>query len=240
MNTSPRNATDETDLAEVIRDRGPQCLIVARHGETEWNAEGRLQGQQDIPLNRRGRSQAQAVARFLRSIPLSQVHCSTLRRCQETVGPIAGANIDRPNVVSSDLLKETALGVLEGELIGQQSNAELTRHYQEFSRDEIRYRVPNGENLHDVAARVQRFFVDRDELLKGPEIHLIMGHRNVNKLILKSLLGLSFEEGFRVEQEHQRLYLYFDTSKELWSCWMEDAAARLTRGYATTVGGSYA
>ena len=239
MSGNRRNVTDETDLAEFIGDRGPHCLIVARHGETEWNAQRRLQGQQDIPLNGRGRGQAQAVARFLRTIPLSQVHSSTLRRCQETAAPIAEANIERPSVVSSDLLKETALGVLEGQLIGRQSNAELTRHYQEFSKDEIRYRVPNGENLHDVAARVERFFVDRDDLLKGPGVHLIMGHRNVNKMILKSLLGLSFEEGFRVGQEHQRLYLYFDASKELWSCWVEDAAARLTRGNATTMDSSY-
>ena len=240
MNATSRNQSDETDLAEFIRERGPHCLIVARHGETEWNAERRLQGQQDIPLNSRGRSQALAMARLLRSIPLIQVHSSTLRRCQQTARPIAEANIGRPNVVSSDLLKETSLGVLEGELTGRQSTAELTRHYQEFSRDEIHYRVPGGENLHDVAARVQRFFVDQDELLKGPGIHLIVGHRNVNKMILKTLLGLSFEEGFRVEQEHQRLYLYFDASKELWSCWVEGTAARLTRGYATTIDNSYA
>ena len=240
MNATSRNQSNETDLAEFIRDRGPHCLIVARHGETEWNAERRLQGQQDIPLNSRGRSQALAMARLLRSIPLIQVHSSTLRRCQQTAGPIAEANIGRPNVVSSDLLKETSLGVLEGELMGRQSTAELTRHYQDFSRDEIHYRVPDGENLHDVAARVQRFFVDQDELLKGPGIHLIVGHRNVNKMILKSLLGLSFEEGFRVEQENQRLYLYFDASKELWSCWVEGTAARLTRGYATTMDNSYA
>jgi broad specificity phosphatase PhoE len=239
MSAASRNVTDETDLADFIRDRGPHCLIVARHGETEWNAERRLQGQQDIPLNSRGRGQALATARFLRSVPLSQVHSSTLRRCQQTAGPIAEANIGRSNVVSSDLLKETALGVLEGELIGQQSTAELTRHYQSFSRDEIRYRVPGGENLHDVADRVRRFFVDRDELLKGPGTYLIVGHRNLNKMILKSLLGLSFEEGFRVEQEHQRLYFYFDASQELWSCWMEGAAARLTRGYATTMDSSY-
>ena len=240
MSAPPRNVSDQTDLAEFIRDRGPHCLIVARHGETEWNAERRLQGQQDIPLNSRGRSQALAMGRLLRSIPLIQVHSSTLRRCQQTAGPIAEANIGRPNVVSSDLLKETSLGVLEGELVGRQSTAELTRHYQDFSRDEIHYRVPDGENLHDVAARVQRFFVDQDELLKGPGIHLIVGHRNVNKMILKSLLGLSFEEGFRVEQENQRLYLYFDASKELWSCWVEGATARLTRGYATTMDNSYA
>ena len=67
-----------------------------------------------------------------------------------------------------------------------------------------------------------------------------MGHRNVNKMILKHLLGLSFEEGFRVEQEHQRLYLYFDGSKELWSCWVEPESASLTPGYATTMDDSYA
>ena len=240
MNATSRNQSDETDLAEFIRDRAPHCLIVARHGETEWNAERRLQGQQDIPLNSRGRSQALAIARLLRSIPLIEVHSSTLQRCRQTARPIAEANIGRPNVVSSDLLKETSLGVLEGELVGRQSTAELTRHYQDFSRDEIHYRVPDGENLHDVAARVQRFFVDQDELLKDPGIHLLVGHRNVNKMILKSLLGLSFEEGFRVEQENQRLYLYFDASKELWSCWVEGAAARLTRGYATTMDNSYA
>ena len=215
MSTTPRNVTDQANLAEFIRDRGPHCLIVARHGETEWNAEGRLQGQLDIPLNSRGCSQALDRARCLRNVPLIQIHSSTLGRCQETARPIAEANISRPSVVSSDLLKETALGVLEGELMDRQSTAELTRHYQDFSRDEIRYRVPNGENLHDVAARVQRFFIDQDELLKGLGVHLIMGHRNVNKMIVKFLLGLSFEEGFRVEQEHQRLYLYFDASKEL-------------------------
>jgi broad specificity phosphatase PhoE len=240
MSTTSRKLIDQAALAEFIRDRGPHCLIVARHGETEWNAERRLQGQLDIPLNGRGRSQARATARLLRTVPLIQVHSSSLQRCQETAHSIAEANIGEPNVVSSDLIKETALGILEGELKGKQSTAELTRHYQDFSRDEIRYRVPDGENLHDVAARVQRFFIDHDELLKDPRIHLVMGHRNVNKMILKHLLGLSFEEGFRVEQEHQRLYLYFDASKELWSCWIEGIGAHLTRGYATTMDGSYA
>ena len=240
MSATPGNVSDQTDLAEFIRDRGPHCLIVARHGETEWNAERRLQGQQDIPLNSQGRRQALAAARFLRNVSLTQVHSSTLQRCQQTARPIAEANIGRPSIVSSDLLKETALGVLEGELIGRQSTAELTRHYQDFSRDEICYRVPNGENLHDVAARVQRFFADQDGLVNGPGIHLIVGHRNVNKMILKHLLGLSFDEGFRIEQEHQRLYLYFDSSSELWSCWMEGATARLTRGYTIRTDNSYA
>ena len=59
-------------------------------------------------------------------------------------------------------------------------------------------------------------------------------------MILEHLLGLSFEEGFRVEQEHQRLYLYFASPAELWSCWVEPESASLTPGYATTMDDSYA
>lgn len=236
----PLSMTSDTNVAKFIRDRGSHCLIVARHGETEWNAEARLQGQQDTSLNRRGENQALAVARFLGNVPLVQIHSSTLGRARKTADAIAEINIGRPNVVDNDLLKETALGVLEGELIGRQSTAELTRHYQNFSRDEIHYRVPGGENLHDVYARVQRFFADQCQLLEGQGIHLIMGHRNVNKMIIKSLLGLSFEEGFSVEHEHQRLYFYFIAPKELWSCCVGGPSLRFTQGYATTSGSSYA
>jgi hypothetical protein len=59
-------------------------------------------------------------------------------------------------------------------------------------------------------------------------------------MILKHLLGLSYAQGFRVEQEHQRLYLYFGAAKELWSCWLAESSISLTEGYVTTTIKSYA
>ena len=240
MSETPPSTTYETDLARFIVDRGPHCLIVARHGETEWNAEGRLQGQQDISLNKRGRNQALAAAKFLRNAPLVHVHSSPLGRARKTAGAIIEVNMGRPEVAYSDLLKETALGILEGELMTHQSTADMTRHYRNFCDDEINYRIPDGENLRDVFARVERFFADQSQLLEGQGIHLIVAHRNVNKMIVKFLLGLSFEEGFQVEHEHQRMYFYFDVSKELWSCQVGDPRLRFTQGFATTIGSSYA
>lgn len=233
--------TVETDLTQFIRGLGPHCLIVSRHGETDWNAEGRLQGQHDTSLNARGREQALMTARFLGKVPLDRIHSSTLQRCRETAITIAEVNIGRPEVVYSDYLKETALGVLEGELKEGQSTDELTQHYENFSNDEIHYRIPGGENLHDVFTRVERFFSDEKQLLRGEGIHLIVGHRNVNKMIIKFLLGLTFEEGFQVEHEHERLYFYFARKKALWSCGAGDTGGRFTKGYATVDGGgSYA
>jgi broad specificity phosphatase PhoE len=240
MSSNSQNVANAVDLSEFIRARGPNCLILARHGETAWNAEGRLQGQQDIPLNSRGHSQAMIAARILKSIPIKQVYASSLQRCQQTAKLIADVNIQQPNVASSDLLKETALGILEGELKDHQSTAELSRHYRNFSSDEIDYRIPDGENLHDVTARVRLFFAEHGQSLRGPERYLIVGHRNLNKMILKHLLGLSYAEGFRVEQEHQRLYLYFEAARELWSCWLAESSISLTEGYVTSTVKSYA
>jgi probable phosphoglycerate mutase len=240
MSNNPQNVANAVDLSEFIHSRGPNCIILARHGETAWNAEGRLQGQQDTPLNSRGHSQAMIVARVLKAIPIKQVYASSLRRCQQTAKPIADLNIQQPRVASSDLLKETALGILEGELKDHQSTAELTRHYRNFSSDEIDYRIPDGENLHDVTARVRLFFAEHGLSLRGPEKYLIVGHRNLNKMILKHLLGLSYAQGFRVEQEHQRLYLYFEATRELWSCWLTESSISLTEGYVTTMNKSYA
>jgi phosphohistidine phosphatase SixA len=95
--------------------RSTPCLISIR-----WAAELRPCSRR-VALCGSWSREAQATARFLRSVPFIQVHSSTLRRCQQTARPIAEANIGRPDVVFSNLLEETALGVIEGELKGQQS-----------------------------------------------------------------------------------------------------------------------
>ncbi len=240
MDITLRDEDAAAELAGFVRERGPDCLIIARHGETEWNAEARLQGQQDTALSVKGQNQTRRVAQLLKGLPITQVFSSPLKRCRETADSIATANPGHPGVMTSDLLRETALGILEGELKAEQSTPELARHYEEFSQDEINYRIPGGENLRDVAARVGQFFAERAEILRNPGVQLVVGHRNLNKMILRHLLGLSYEDGFRVEQEHNRLYLYFSASKQLWSCSIEAEATCLSQGYATTMDGSYA
>ena len=69
----------------------PTRLVLVRHGETEWNAAGRLQGAIDVPLSERGRWQAQCVARRLREEPLAAVVASDLARAMQTAAPLAAA-----------------------------------------------------------------------------------------------------------------------------------------------------
>jgi 2,3-bisphosphoglycerate-dependent phosphoglycerate mutase len=87
-------------------------LLLARHGETDWNREHRWQGHSDTPLNELGRDQARALADELEHEPLGAIYSSDLRRAYETAREVA----DRKGmdvIVDSDL-REIHLGVWEG------------------------------------------------------------------------------------------------------------------------------
>jgi broad specificity phosphatase PhoE len=64
-------------------------ILLARHGETDWNREKRWQGLNDLSLNVSGRDQARALAEKLETVPLSAVYASDLRRASETAHVIA-------------------------------------------------------------------------------------------------------------------------------------------------------
>ena len=64
--------------------------FIVRHGETEWNVLGRIQGHSDVPLSQNGRDQAHTVARRLAEAPLDVIYCSDLARASETARLILG------------------------------------------------------------------------------------------------------------------------------------------------------
>ena len=64
-------------------------VYLARHGQSDWNAEGRWQGNADRPLTELGRQQAEELAERLASVPLDAVYSSDLRRARETAEPVA-------------------------------------------------------------------------------------------------------------------------------------------------------
>lgn len=87
------------------------CLV--RHGETDWNIEGRLQGQEDIPMNETGRRQASAIAAFLGRTKWDAVVSSPLGRAYETAKIIADS-IEIPDIDIIDDFKERSYGMAAG------------------------------------------------------------------------------------------------------------------------------
>jgi 2,3-bisphosphoglycerate-dependent phosphoglycerate mutase len=87
-------------------------LLLVRHGETDWNAEGRLQGHTDRPLNAHGRKQAKDLAERLAGEGADAIYASDLSRAKETA-EILGARLGLPVVIDADL-REKNWGNWEG------------------------------------------------------------------------------------------------------------------------------
>ena len=98
-------------------------LLLVRHGETDWNAAGRLQGHTDRPLNEYGRSQAEALAERLAGDVIDAVYASDLARARETAGIVA-ARLGLPVAVHADL-REKNWGNWEGLTAAERERVEL-------------------------------------------------------------------------------------------------------------------
>jgi probable phosphoglycerate mutase len=115
-------------------------LLLARHGETDWNRDGRWQGWADPPLNDTGRAQARALAEQLRGTPFDAVYSSDLLRARETA-EIVGAPHGVPIRVEVDL-REIDIGSWSG-----LTRAEIEERFPDGER-------PDGETRPQHAARV--------------------------------------------------------------------------------------
>jgi len=95
----------------MSKKRGNLSTLV-RHGETDWNAAGRIQGHEDIDLNETGLKQAASLVPRLLAEPLEQVFCSDLQRTRQTLAPLLKS---RPLPVTFDTdLRERHFGRLQG------------------------------------------------------------------------------------------------------------------------------
>ena len=122
-------------------------LILARHGETDWNRDGRFQGHADPPLNERGREQALELAELLVDEPLEAIYSSDLRRAHETARIVA----DRKglDVIVDPQLRERDVGHWSG-----LTAAEIDERFPDQIRLWREGAVAVGESRESLAARV--------------------------------------------------------------------------------------
>lgn len=126
-------------------------ILLVRHGETDWNAEGRIQGHLPVPLNGRGLMQAAALARRLSERDIGAVYSSDLLRALQTARPVAAAC--GRTVVPDRRLREWDLGVLAGQRVPEaaQRYPSACRIYRQRIVDTP---IPGGESIRQRYDRV--------------------------------------------------------------------------------------
>ncbi len=202
-------------LSDFLEQLQQNCLLLARHGETDWNALGLIQGQQDRPLSPKGFQQRKNLFFHLQTVPLVKIYCSSLQRTLQTALPLSEEK-EIPIITIPDL-NEAKLGVFEGEHKVNFADEHSRDMYQAFLKDEINITLPGGgENLRAVHDRVQKPLQKIMHSITQDGHLLVVAHRNVNKMLVQSLLGLDFEAGYRVEHLNHWLYIFTLQSKEIY------------------------
>lgn len=180
--------------------RLPKLLFV-RHGETDWNRAGRMQGQLDIPLNDRGRQQAARNGRVLARLAEGDgwtAAVSPLARARETFEIMRGAGLAAPEPSAEDSLKEIAFGAFEG-LTPREIRERHAELMPSRKADTWNFTPPGGESYADLSARVWTWL----ETLDGPTI--VVAHGGVMRVILRRLAGIPESRGIRIFTPQHRV-----------------------------------
>lgn len=180
-------------------------ILLARHGETPWNAEGRYQGQEDIALSPVGESQARALGDRLRDVHIDRAVASPLERARRTAELALGDA--RVGMLTTDPgLMEIAHGQWEG-LLAHEIHArdpERLRAWREAPHDVL---MPGGESLQHVLDRAWPAFARAASGLCDADTLLLVAHDAVNRVLLCRILGLPLQYLWRFRQAPTTLNL---------------------------------
>jgi probable phosphoglycerate mutase len=188
-------------------------LVFLRHGETNWNVEGRLQGQRDIPLNDHGRTQAkrngEAIAAALPRVKGFDFVASPLIRSRETMEIARLAmGLDPSAYHLDDRLREITFGDWEGF-----TTADLRSKHPELvaerERDKWRFLPPGGESYALLLERVKTWLATIDRPT------FAVSHGGVGRVVRTHLLGVDPRDAVSEDFPQDRL-LVIESGKGRW------------------------
>ncbi len=161
-------------------------VYLVRHGETQWNAERRIQGQSDSPLTDKGVQQAWQVAERARTLGITHVISSDLGRTQQTARIIADAC--GCDVTLEPRLRELDMGVLEKRPIDT-----LTETEEGWRRTLVNGtedgRIPEGESMQELSVRMHAALAECLKLPAGSR-PLLVSHGIALGCLVSTILGL--------------------------------------------------
>lgn len=162
-------------------------LIAVRHGETAWNADTRIQGHIDIPLNETGLWQAARAGEALADEAVGAIYASDLQRAWQTAQAIADAQPRPVQVVEDPRLRERSFGSFEGRTFAA-IEAETPEDARRWRQRDPHFAPAGGENLVDFRQRITAAAADLAARHPG-ELVVLVAHGGVMDVLYRAATG---------------------------------------------------
>ena len=195
---------------------------MVRHGETAWNAEGRVQGQLDIPLNDVGRAQARATAAVLAEHDFTAIYCSDLIRVRQTAEP-AARKLALPVLYMAEL-RERHYGMFET-LTYVEVREKFPAQYARFRDKDPDFDFEGGETLRGFNERSLKAVRDLNARHQGEQI-LVFTHGGVLEMVYRHarVVGLSSPRDFEIPNAAIN---WIEVTPDQWTVWSWAEVAHL-------------
>jgi len=167
--------------------------ILVRHGQTQWNKEGKYTGQSDIPLNETGEKQAIAISKKVLSLRPAIIYASDLKRAVRTAELIRDKAEHVP-LITDKRLREIHQGEWEG-LQEQEIKKRFENQFAKRKDNPLDTAPPGGETIGDVYQRVRDFLREKNDQHQEQNV-LIVAHGVVLAIIELISCGDAIEKVF--------------------------------------------
>lgn len=190
-------------------------IYFTRHGETEWNKAGKMQGWGDSPLTKEGERAAYQLNERLKDTQFDNVYTSPSGRTLQTAKIITGSH---HSFIKDDRLKEINLGTWEGKTKDEVIQMYSEQYVESFWKQPHLYEPEIGESFCDVEKRVNEFLTELKRSHHSGNV-LLVTHTVIVKMILKYFHERSMVDLWTEPYTHptclNQAIIYEDGSKEV-------------------------
>jgi broad specificity phosphatase PhoE len=192
---------------------------LVRHGESEWNQEGRILGHADVGLSELGRRQVELLSTRMAGESIDAAYSSDLSRAVDTATGALGQR-DVPLITDPDL-REFSYGEWEGLTLQEVKEEDPVLFDARFTRGDNAFAAPGGETSEDILKRVQHFVKGVEERHSPDEDLLIVGHGGSMRALALCLLDLTDESMWKLRMSNASVSIISNHSRgrvlELWN-----------------------
>ena len=174
-------------------------FIITRHGTTDWNRQGKMQGTSDIPLSEEGKAQAEKLSERLKEESIDAAYSSMLQRAYATAEKVLSHH-PHVSLNRTPVLNEMDWGTWEGRTLDE-INRDVPHLLEQREKQKFHFAPPGGESPDFLKKRIMPFVEMLVEMHPVQTI-LIMGHNGINRVFVGTLLGWSKEKISKAFFEH--------------------------------------